>query len=68
MTKLTKAQRSLLELCVADSRGIVGVVPYYTPAKILVSRGLAAWRDNDPYSGVMAVTEAGRSLLTQKGE
>lgn len=45
--KLTKAQRDLLEDCHRDERGMVGVVANFAPARILVSRGLAVWRDGE---------------------
>jgi hypothetical protein len=61
--KLTKAQRELLNLCVSDERGMVGVASHYAPAKILVRKGMATWRDNDRDSERLVITPAGRAAL-----
>jgi len=61
--KLTKAQRDLLQLCADDPRGMTGVVSHYAPAKVLSRRGLAAWRDADPLSERLIITDAGRAAL-----
>jgi hypothetical protein len=63
--KLTKAQRGLLEDCAADERGMTGVVQSYAPARILVQRGLAKWRDADPFSERLIITDAGRAALRE---
>ncbi len=60
---LTKAQRSLLLECKYDERGVTAVAANYAPAKILVRLGLAFWRDNDPYSERLIITDAGRRAL-----
>lgn len=67
MAKLTKAQRALLQDCVRDGlRGMTGVVSYYTPAKMLVSKGLAEWLNGDPFSERLLITKAGRAALQQE--
>ena len=61
--KLSKAQRDLLRLCAADPRGMTGAVSFYTPAVAVVNKGMAQWRDNDPSSERLIITEAGRAAL-----
>lgn len=66
--KLTKAQRALLDSCIADERGMIGVVCSYAPAKILVRRGFAKWLRGDPYSDRLVITDLGRAALKVEGE
>jgi len=61
--KLTKAQKGLLSDCASDERGMTGCVYHYAPARVLVSKGLAVWLDNDPFSERLLITPAGRAAL-----
>lgn len=63
--RLTKAQRALLfdiECCGMP------VADHYEPAKKLVDKGFAAWREGE-YLDHLCITPAGRSALnSSKGE
>jgi hypothetical protein len=70
--KLTKAQRELLAEAARPDRRTPGshypggcsCVPQYRPAQKLVALGLARWRDDNPETNHLLVTDAGRAALS----
>lgn len=67
-SRLTRPQRSLLEECIEDPRGMTSVVSHYSPARALVAKGFAVWRDDDPYTERLYITPEGRAALAKEGK
>lgn len=62
MAKLSKAQEELLREALMTRY----CVKAYRPAQALVAKGLAEWKRDDEYGGILVATDAGRQALSDK--